>query len=133
MNASNLEPWAPCPCCSQRALPTLYRTVVNGQRVSPECQRKVHISMGGLEAEGEVGCICGAFVWLLFVKTHMRACLDHADLSACVSGWMGMQCSWTLSNGSGPRRAPRRSRLGRVALCSQFPIWQRKLHIHSIK
>lgn len=39
--------------------------------------------MGGLEAEGEVGCICGAFVWLLFVKTHMRACLDHADLCMC--------------------------------------------------
>lgn len=83
VNASNLEPWSPCFWWSQRALPNLYRTVVNGQRVSSECQRKVHISMEGPEAKGEVRRLCGAFVCLLFVKSHMRAYFDLAHICMC--------------------------------------------------
>lgn len=56
-----------------------------------------------------------------------------SHISACVSGWMRMLCSCTLRNGSGLRQTPRRSCLDRIAFCSQFPIWQRKLHIHLIK
>lgn len=34
-----------------------------------------------------------------------------SHISACVSGWIRMLCSWTLSNGSGLQQTPRRSSL----------------------
>lgn len=77
--------------------------------------------MEGPEAKGEVRRVCGAFVWLLFVKTHMWAYFDLAR-STCVSGWLGRLCSWTLSNGSGLAQTPRRSGSDRLysALHFQF-------------
>lgn len=40
--------------------------------------------MEGPEAKGEVRGICGAFVWLFFVKTHMWAYFDRAHLCMCL-------------------------------------------------
>lgn len=40
--------------------------------------------MEGPEAKGEVRCICGAFVWLFFVKRHMWAYFDRAHLCMCL-------------------------------------------------
>jgi hypothetical protein len=42
----------PMPLIGQRALPTLCKAVVKGQRVSCECQRKVHIPIEGPGAQG---------------------------------------------------------------------------------
>lgn len=39
--------------------------------------------MEGPEAREEVRCVCGAFVWWFFVKTHMWACFALPQLCVC--------------------------------------------------
>lgn len=132
VNASNLERWAPAPDAAKGHCPLSIGLLLMAKGCPTSVKGKFTFPWKDQRprerSDASVGLLSGCS---LLKPTCGRILISH--ISACVSGWMRMLCSWTLSNGSGLQQAPRRSSLDRVAFCSQFPIWQRKLHIHLIK
>lgn len=122
----------PLPLMQPKGTAQVYRTVINSKGCSMSVKGKFTFPWKAQRprerSDASVELLSGCS---LLKSTCGPILISH--ISACVSGWMGMLCSWTLSNGSSLQQTPLRSCLDRVAFCSQFPIWQRKLHIHLIK
>lgn len=87
VKASSVEHWGPCPLGSQRALPSLYGTLVTVQSVC-KCQRKPHISTEGPGAkERSQTSLWGFFLTVLCQNPHVALFQSGGYLSACVPGW----------------------------------------------